>query len=260
MGIRTENAKGLYIEGIREGRPREAVEKFTGERYTQHSTGVADGQDGFVEFFDGFLARNPERDIRIVRAFEDGRSVFLHVHQVLGGGATQWVTADLFDTDDQGRIVEHWDVIQEYVESNPSGRSMVDGPTEPIDLDKTDANKSLVQAFIDDVLISGRSERITDYVSTKTYHQHNPTIADGLDGLAEALAAMAVHGETMAYARVHKIIGCGSFVVALSEMTMAGTPMAAVDLFRVDDGKIVEHWDAIEPIPSPETARNSGKF
>ena len=260
MGIRTENAKRLYIEGIMKGRPREAVEKYTGERYTQHSTGVADGPDGFVEFFEDFLARNPDRDIRIVRAFEDGDSVFLHAHQTLGGGATQWVTADLFDTDDQGRIVEHWDVIQEYVEANPSGRSMVDGPTEPTDLDKTDANKALVQAFIDDVLIAGQSDQITDYVSLETYHQHNPTIADGLDGLDEAVAARAERGETMTYARIHKLIGCGSFVAALSEMTMAGTPMATVDLFRVADGRIVEHWDAMEPIPTPETARNSGKF
>mgnify|MGYP001815329369 CR=1 FL=1 len=260
MGRRTDNAKNLYIEGILDGRPREAVERYTGDRYTQHSTGVADGREGFVEFFEDFLARNPDRDIRIVRAFEDGDSVFLHAHQILDGGATQWVTADLFDTDEAGRIVEHWDVIQEYVDTNPSGRSMIDGPTEPTDLGKTEENKALVRAFIEDVLIGGQSERLSDYVSTEAYHQHNPAIADGLDGLAVALGAMPERGETMTYAQLHKLIGCGDFVAALSEMTMAGTPMATVDLFRVADGRIVEHWDAMEPIPSPDMAKNSGKF
>lgn len=112
MGVRTGNARNLYLKGILGGRPREAVEKYTGDRYTQHSTGVRDGREGFIEFFDDFLARHPDRDIRIVRAFEDGNSVFVHAHQLLDGGATQWFTADLFDTDDDGRIVKHWDVME----------------------------------------------------------------------------------------------------------------------------------------------------
>ena len=52
MGRKLENAKGLYLEGIRDGNAREAVTKYTGERYTQHSTGVRDGVEGFVEFFE----------------------------------------------------------------------------------------------------------------------------------------------------------------------------------------------------------------
>ena len=126
--------------------------------------------------------------------------------------------------------------------------------------DKTDENKALVRSFIEDVLIAGHTERITDYVSTESYHQHNPQIADGLDGFGEAMSTMAARGPTVTYAQIHKLIGCGSFVAAMSEMTMAGTPMAVVDLFRVADGRIVEHWDAMEPVPTPETARNSGKF
>ena len=110
------------------------------------------------------------------------------------------------------------------------------------------------------MLIAGRAEQMADYVSAESYHQHNPAIGDGLDGLAAAMSAMAERGETMSYSQIHKLVGCGSFVAALSEMTMAGTPMAAVDLFRVAGGKIVEHWDVMEPIPTPEVARNSGKF
>jgi len=108
--IRISNAKGLYLEGIRDGNMVEALEKYTGARYTQHSTGVRDGADGFVEFFAPFLEHNPIRDIQVIRTIEDGQFVFCHVYQNLNNGAAQWVTADIFDTDDAGHIIEHWDV------------------------------------------------------------------------------------------------------------------------------------------------------
>src|SRR5882672_3572081 len=72
------NARALYLGGIRDAHVREAVTANTGDRYTQHSTGVRDGVEGFVEFFDEFVVRNPKRDIQIVRAIEDGPYVFVH--------------------------------------------------------------------------------------------------------------------------------------------------------------------------------------
>jgi predicted SnoaL-like aldol condensation-catalyzing enzyme len=103
---RLDNAQALYLEGIRDGRAAEAIAKYSGDRYTQHSTGVKDGPAGFVEFFDDFQRRNPVRDIEIVRAFEDGRYVFLHVVQNLNEGEFRYVTADIFDTDDDGKLIE----------------------------------------------------------------------------------------------------------------------------------------------------------
>lgn len=59
MSKKIENAKKLYLEGIRDGKVREAVTKYTGNRYTQHGTGVADGIEGFLAFFEPFVVRNP---------------------------------------------------------------------------------------------------------------------------------------------------------------------------------------------------------
>ena len=92
MSQRLEYAKGLYLEGIRDVRARDAITKYSGARYTRHSTGVRDGVEGFVEFFEPFLARNPKRDIQILRALEDGRHLFLHVYQSLNDGENEWVT------------------------------------------------------------------------------------------------------------------------------------------------------------------------
>ena len=100
------NAKGLYLEGIRDGNMQEALDKYTGDRYTQHSTGVGDNKEGFMEFFVPFMERNPVRDIQVIRAIEDGQYVFVHVYQSLNNGEAKWVTADLFDTDDNDRMIE----------------------------------------------------------------------------------------------------------------------------------------------------------
>ena len=76
MSKKSENAKNLYIQGIKEGKV-EVVKEYSGSRYTQHSTGVADGAQGFMDFFKGFVERTTDRDIRIIRAIEDG-AMFLY--------------------------------------------------------------------------------------------------------------------------------------------------------------------------------------
>jgi predicted SnoaL-like aldol condensation-catalyzing enzyme len=260
MGQRLDNAKALYLEAIRDGNAAEAIGKYSGARYTQHSTPLKDGRKGFIEFFEDFHRRNPVRDIEIVRGFEDGPSVFLHVVQRLNHGEYRYVTADIFDTDDDARMIEHWDVITEMVDETVSGHSQVDGPTEPTDLDKTEQNKTLVRRFLDDVLKNGQYDNLTRYVSTETYTQHNPQIGDGLDGLHAYLAGLAEQGCAMIYEQVHNVVGCGDFVAALSKVNLAGTNMAVIDLFRVADGRIVEHWDVIEQITPEQTWVNSGKF
>ena len=95
MGVRLDNAKKLYLEAIRDGDYEDAINRYAGERYTQHSTPVKDGKRGFIEFFADFVKRNPVRDIEIIRAFEDGSYVFLHVLQKLNGGEWVYVTADI---------------------------------------------------------------------------------------------------------------------------------------------------------------------
>lgn len=260
IGQRLDNAKALYLEAIRDGNAAEAIGKYSGRRYTQHSTPVKDGPAGFIEFFEDFHRRNPIRDIEIIRGFEDGRYVFLHVVQDLNNGEFRYVTADIFDTDDDSKMIEHWDIISEMVDETVSGHSQVDGPTEPTDLDKTEQNKVLVRAFMTDVLKNGEADRLTDYISTETCIQHNPAIGDGLEGLEAFLAAEAEQGSTMVYEEIHNVIGSGDFVAALSKMNLAGTDIAVIDLFRVADGRIVEHWDVMEEITPEQTWVNSGKF
>lgn len=217
MASGLENARGLYLEAIGEGRFEEGIERYAGHRYVQHSHPVPDGKDGFKTFFSAFVQREPDRRMDVVRGFQDGPLVFLHVVQVLGGEPT-WVTMDIFDTDDEGRLVEHWDVVSAW-EDPGGGASMVDGPTEPTEPHLTEDNKRLVGGFLTDTGADGDR-----YFSTRV------------------------------------LLGSGDLVAALSHARLHGEDSAVMDLFRVADGRIVEHWETREAIAPREEWVNTGKF
>lgn len=256
MSKKLENAKNLYLEGIKEGKI-EVVKKYSGDRYTQHSTGVADGVQGFMDFFKGFLERTKNRDIRIIRAIEDGSYVFVQVYQDIDKGEAKWVTTDLFDTNENDKLVEHWDVIAAYKEKNEtiSGNDMILGDFELKDLHKTEENKALVRSFFVDVFQNANHNNLEKYVSPEKYIQHNPNVPDGIEAVKHFLATQDFN-----YDFIFKVIGEGDHVVSYSKATFNGQELAVFDIFRIENGKIVEHWDNMEPIPAREEWANTGKF
>ncbi|MEM6726033.1 MAG: nuclear transport factor 2 family protein [Bacteroidota bacterium] len=260
MHPKLQNAINLYMEGIRDGHYEEAVNKYTGDRYTQHSTGVKDGKAGFIEFFSDFVQRNPKRDIQIIRSLVDGQYVFLQAYQSLNDGEWEYVTTDFFDTDENDKIIEHWDVIALYSGSTPSGHTSIDGPTAITDLDKTEQNKELVRKLIQDGLMEGGNpDNLPNYISSEQYIQHNKDVADGLENF-QRLAS--VPNRPLNYKRIVLMVGQGNFVATLCEANWKDDQIdqdyAQVDLFRIENGKVVEHWDNVEPVP--EIHVNSGKF
>lgn len=230
------------------------------EDYIQHSPSLPTGSAPII----GFIPQLKESGITYTthRIFSEGDIVVTHnsYENAQAFGAPSIVTFDVFRVKD-GKITEHWDNIQPVAGPNASGHSMVDGTTEITDLDKTEANKALITKFADDILIGGKMDKITDYISPEEgkYAQHNPMIGDGLDALGKAFAELAKNGMAIKYTKVHHVIGQGNFVLAMSEGTLGDKPTAYYDLFRVEDGKIAEHWDVISEIPAT-SANENGKF
>lgn len=225
-------------------------------KYIQHNLAVGDGLAGFGAVLQALPKGSAK--VNTVRVFQDGDFVFAHTDYNFFGPK---IGFDIFRFEN-GKIVEHWDNLQETpAKPNPSGRTMIDGPSVASDLDKTAANKKLVASFVDDILVNGRLDRLAGYYDGDKYHQHNPQIADGLSGLGAALQAMAKSGVTMKYHKIHKVLGEGNFVLVASEGEFAGKPSAFYDLFRVESGKIAEHWDTIQAIPPRAEWKNvNGKF
>lgn len=243
------------IKSIETG-AHEPVAYINPEQYTQHNLGVADGLAGFG----AVLQQLPPNSAKAhtVRAFQDGDFVFTQTDYNFFGPK---IGFDIFRFED-GLIVEHWDNLQETPKSaNPSGHTMLDGATDIKDLDKTEANKTLVANFIDDILVNGKMEKLQSYFDGDNYIQHNPQIGDGLSGLGQALEYMASQGIVMKFDKVHRVLGEGNFVLTVSEGSFGGQATSFYDLFRVENGKIAEHWDVMETIaPKSEWKNENGKF
>ena len=105
------------------GDPSGAVENYVGAEYIQHNPLVADGKQAFIDYFDEMGRDYPDKSIEFVRAVAEDDMVALHTHQTWPGG-DQYVTMDFFRFDDCGKIVEHWDAIQEVPAESRNGNSM----------------------------------------------------------------------------------------------------------------------------------------
>lgn len=230
------------------------------EGYIQHNLAYGTGRDAFVGSVEYLASAPAETTVRNVRAFEDGDKVFLQsVYNFAGAG--EQVAFDIFRFNDQGLIAEHWDNLAAIAGPNPSGRTQTDGPTEASDLDKTEENRTLIEAFLVDVMQGKHPEKTPEYFAGDAYLQHNTGIADGLSGLGAALEALAADGIQMIYDRIHQVLAQGNFVLSVSEGTFGGKPTSYYDLWRVEDGKVAEHWDVMETIADPADWQNeNGKF
>ena len=238
----------------------EKAASLLAEGYIQHNLAYGTGRDAFVGSV-SYLASAPVKTtVKNIRAFEDGNKVFLQTIYNFAGAGEQ-VAFDIFRFDKNGKIAEHWDNLTAKADPNPSGRTQIDGTMELKDLDKTEANRELVKNFLYDVMQDNCPEKTPDYFDGDTYIQHNTAIADGLSGLGAALAAMAEQNIQMIYNTVHHVLAQGNFVLAVSEGTFGGAPTSYYDLWRVENGKIAEHWNVMGTIADKSTWQNqNGKF
>ena len=238
----------------------EKAASLLAEAYIQHNLAYGTGCDAFVGSVAWLASAPVNTTVQNIRAFEDDDKVFLQTVYNFAGAGEQ-VAFDIFRFDADGKITEHWDNLAAKAEPNPSGHTQIDGCKELKDLDKTEANRGLVKNFLADVMQGQHPEKTPEYFDGDTYIQHNTGIADGLSGLGSALAALAEQGIQMIYTTVHQVLAQGNYVLAVSEGTFGGASTSYYDLWRVENGKIAEHWDVMETIAAKETWQNqNGKF
>lgn len=255
MELSNKEKAAALIESIENG-SHDPIGYINPNKYIQHNLDVADGLAGF-----GAVVGNPPEGgfkAKVLRSFQDGNYAFSHTKYDFFGPKAGF---DIFKFED-GKIVEHWDNLTAITPPNPSGRTQFDGTTEITDKDKTAANKKVVEGFITNVLLNGQMDKVTSYINPGKYLQHNSAVADGLDGFGAAMKHMAENGLVMEYHKLHKVLGEGNFVLSVSEGKFGkGDHVAYYDLFRLEEGLIVEHWDVIQTIPAKADQKNdNGKF
>lgn len=216
-----------------------AVDRWLAPDYRQHSPGVPDGPE-MVRSFVSSLAP----DFRYERLRVIAEHDLVAVHGLYRGwGPAPMVVFDIFRVAN-GRLTEHWDGLQPMDTDPVGGRTQVDGADGPDRTADTAASRVVVEGFAREVLVGADYSRLDHYLAPD-YHQHNPGIADGIAGFAAAAQRWAAEGRQLAYHTVREVVADGDLVLTRSEGEFDG-PVVYFDLFRVADGRIVEHWDVID--------------
>jgi predicted SnoaL-like aldol condensation-catalyzing enzyme len=243
------------LKGIETG-DEASVAVVNPNKYIQHNPQTHEGGEGLAALFKRLSKSSPR--VNIVRIFSDGDYVFGHTEYDFESSR---VGFEVFRFEDD-LAVEHWDNIQSRKEPNTSGHSMVDGDTGVTDLDKTEINREIVRGFVDNVLIDGQTQKLSHFIDADSYAEHNPRLADGIASLHAALTVQTSdNGITLRYDRRHRLLAEGNFVLSVCEGFQDDNHTSFYDLYRIADGKIVEHWDTTETVPPQSEWKNeNGKF
>ena len=236
------------------------LRSIANSNYIQHNPFIPTGLEAFINLIP-ILQKNKTTGENI-RMFQDENYVFMHNiwRNAEPFGAKEMVSFDIIRLDEEGKVAEHWDALTPLVSETANGRTQTDGPATAKDLDKTQSNKALAKALVEDILMGKNPSKITQYISAEHYHQHNPGIKDGLSGIVEAVEYLTEQNNMFTYTKIHKVLGEGDFVLTVSEGEWNGKSQVFYDLFRIENNLAVEHWDVIQEIPSEGLANNNGMF
>jgi predicted SnoaL-like aldol condensation-catalyzing enzyme len=247
------NARQAMIDIFRK-KDVTAVDRNFGESLIQHDPNLADGLAG-MRSFAAEIASSPDADITIYRTLVDADFVLLHSrYQGVRRYAGPVIAFDHFRFKD-GKIVEHWGGQQPETPPNLSGRTEVDGPTDIRDREKTEANRTLVRTYRETIMVALRFDRIEEFLDSSLI-QHASKLKDGIAQSRDRIASVAKEGGKL-HLTPRRFVAEGNFVLVLSEGDLPSGPTALYDLFRVEDGKIVEHWDVLTPIPPRDQWQNA---
>lgn len=192
--------------------------------------------------------------VKIARVFEDNDTVVLHTIYTYPDD-TQKIAFDLVTFNKDGEMTERKTYRQPLITDTKSGRSMYDGETDIKDIDRTEENKKAVSDYLESVIGVNTNkaddffaDKANDFFDGDNQIQHSPYLPDTVSGLMKAGIERIKQGKVVDYQKIDTVLGQGNFVLIISEGHYGkGSPQAIFcDLYRLENGKLVEHWDVIE--------------
>ncbi|MEH2411948.1 nuclear transport factor 2 family protein [Nostoc sp.] len=236
------------LQGIGSGNLDLATKYINPKKYMEHNPRSADGIDGLKEYINQFSEE--ENHLKVVRAFQDGYYVFTQEDGLILGQNTFF---DVFRFED-GLIVEHWVFSTKAAPPNESGHTQTDGPTEANPSENTEKNKSMMQEYYETVHISGNHSKILQYFSGDYCVRHEPGVRDGVAAFLHDVVILMQH---RSIDEIKFLLGERDFVFIAAVGTVEDEPCVYIDLYRVENEKIVEHWGFPEKVPPQEEWKNN---
>lgn len=227
--------------------------------YVEHSLLVADGLQGLRDLISGA----PDMRHDVVRVLVDEAKGFVALHGSYPGldPDNLYVGFDIYRVAD-GKIVEHWDGLVTQTPPNDSGHTQLDGPTEVDESADTEANRALAKEVWHTFLQSQDYHSMDEFARPDgTFTQHSGDIADGVTNMVEFLEQLKRDNSALTYDTLHRTVADGNFVLTHSEGSISGERHSFCELWRIENGYVVELWDAIAPVlPDDELAHCHGAF
>ena len=236
------------FRGIEAGDAELATKYLNPDKFIEHNPSSADGVDGFREYIR--LLTKEDHRVKVVRAFQDGNYVFTQEDGLIPGQNTFF---EVFRFEDS-LIVEHWVFSAKAGPPNKSEHTQIDGPTEAKHLEDTEKNKSLLRRYYETFHIRGDHSRHEQYFAGDLCIRHEPGVRDGV---AEFMRDVEVLMQHRTIDEIKLLLGQGDFIFIAAKGTHEGDPCLYIDLYRVEDEKLVEHWGFPEPVPPQAEWKNN---
>ncbi|WP_244373401.1 nuclear transport factor 2 family protein [Streptomyces griseorubiginosus] len=237
---------------------KEVIDELVGTTYINHNPQGVDGPEGIKNFITFFRETFPERTKTTHRVLAEDDLVLLHTESAPAPGATPSVVVDIYRVED-GKIVEHWDVIQEVPGTVVGGHDLFTTISEPAvshpdpDADTAESKKVVTAVFHG--LAVEKDPTVFERYAVDSFIEHNPQHADGVAAATELFTGLFA-GNPEVSIDVKRVIAEGDYVAVHHHLKLkpADRGFACIEFFRVREGKIVEHWDAVQAVP--ETSAN----
>ena len=241
-----EKAK-QFLRGAARGDPDLVTQQVDPDTYVDHDPNRVTNALGLWKHVDS-MAKNSVA-YQLLRILHDGPFVVI---QHRGSVPGRRIVFEVFRFD-AGLIVEHWCFSSTDGPPNKSGHTQFDGPTEPEDASRTEANKSTVEDYYDTVHVKGRHCEARRWFQGNLMIRHEPGVADGVD---EFLRDLSILARDRTIDEIKILVSQGDFVFVVARGTFRGEPCAYVELYRVEAAKIVEHWGFPVSVPAHSTLKS----
>ena len=237
----------IVLSGISAGDVGLATQYISPDHFVQHNPYAADGVEGLKQFIRH--ATREQLQLTVVRVIEDGAYV---VTQAKGQRSGRNVFFDVFRFEN-GLVVEHWAFSTMEAPPNQSGHTQLDGPAEAKYLEHTEKNKVLLRKYYEEFHLRGNHAGREQYFAGDLMIRHEPGVRDGVTEFLRDVKVMRQH---RTIDEIRLLLGQGDLVFIAARGTHEENPCVYIDLYRLENEKIVEHWGFPEMVPSQKDQKN----